>query len=1047
MQKLYPGNTGASFDEKLFAHPTAAYRGTPFWSWNSQLKIDQLLRQIEQFKTMGMGGFHMHPRTGMTTAYLGEDYFKAVNACVEKARQMDMLAWLYDEDRWPSGFAGGLVTKTERYRARYLMFTASRYGAGKGAAHEGSNAVASRNEGGRLLACYEVQLAGGDLAHYRRIDPDAAAAPDHTKWWTYLEVQQPSAWYNNLTYVDTLNPRAIERFVEVTHEAYARHLSKDFGGVVPAIFTDEPQFTRKQSLQCATDAKDVCLPFTDDLFDTYQSAYGERLEEFLPELIWNLPGGRASRARYRYHDHVAERFAAAFADTCGRWCQKNGIAFTGHLMEEATLQSQTAALGEAMRSYRAFHIPGIDMLCDNREYNTAKQAQSACHQYGREAVLSELYGVTNWNYDFCGHFSQGNWQAALGVTVRVHHLMWQSMAGESKRDYPASMGYQSPWWQEYPFVEDYFARVNTLLTRGKPVVRIGVIHPVESYWLAFGPADQSKAERETRESNFSRVTDLLLFALLDFDFISESLLPSQSEAKQDATFHVGCMDYDAVVVPAMRTIRSTTLERLETFATAGGTVIFAGEIPSLVDAEPSDRPARLAARCQQVELTEAALLPALEPFRELSSRGNLLYQMRQDGANRHLFICDTRRAQGIDGIRSHSWGETNLRLRGEWAVMFRDAFSGKSEPWAADYADGWTLVRANIPAAGGLLLTLSPGRQTAGTRADLRSWIETSRLDDPVAVSLSEPNVLLLDQAEWRLVGDEHWQPAEEILRLDNLVRARLALPVRTGHICQPWADTAPSPVLAEVEMRFTVRSEVPVPGAHLAAELPPGSTMRVGEQSVPLLPDGWWTDEAIETYPLPTLPAGTHELVLRIPFKRLPGLEWCYLLGNFGVRVAGKRARIIAPVRQLSFGDWTTQGLPFYGGNVTYHCKLQAAGDHETAIDVFNFRAPLVVAYLDGVKQSPIALPPYRLNLGRLKPGPHDLDLTVFGNRINCFGQVHLRDPNYTWFGPASWRSSGNAWAYEYQLKPSGILQAPVLRRPEIQAACSSPLRAGTMQ
>jgi hypothetical protein len=59
-------------------------------------------------------------------------------------------------------------------------------------------------------------------------------------------------------------------------------------------------------------------------------------------------------------------------------------------------------------------------------------------------MLSELYGVTNWDYDFRGHKSQGDWQACLGVTVRVPHLAWQTMKGEGKRDYPASIFYQSP---------------------------------------------------------------------------------------------------------------------------------------------------------------------------------------------------------------------------------------------------------------------------------------------------------------------------------------------------------------------------------------------------------------------------------------------------------------------------------------------------------------------------------------------------------------------------------------------------------------------------
>ena len=178
-------------------------------------------------------------------------------------------------------------------------------------------------------------------------------------------------------------------------------------------------------------------------------------------------------------------------------------------MSEPTLGSQTAALGDAMRSYSGFDLPGIDMLCDAREYSTAKQAQSAAHQFGRKGVLSELYGVTNWNFDFRGHKLQGDWQAALGVTVRVPHLSWVSMEGEAKRDYPASINYQAPWYKEYPLIEDHFARVNTAMTRGTPLVHVGVIHPIESFWLHWDIGANSG--REQMDNNFKDVTEWLLF--------------------------------------------------------------------------------------------------------------------------------------------------------------------------------------------------------------------------------------------------------------------------------------------------------------------------------------------------------------------------------------------------------------------------------------------------------------------------------------------------------------------------------------------------------
>ena len=107
---LYKKNSAPSLTEELFRNPTCEYRGTPFWAWNSDLKAEELCRQIAIFKKMGLGGFHMHVRTGMSTNYLSDEFMALIKCCCEKADKEHMLAWLYDEDRWPSGAAGGLVT-------------------------------------------------------------------------------------------------------------------------------------------------------------------------------------------------------------------------------------------------------------------------------------------------------------------------------------------------------------------------------------------------------------------------------------------------------------------------------------------------------------------------------------------------------------------------------------------------------------------------------------------------------------------------------------------------------------------------------------------------------------------------------------------------------------------------------------------------------------------------------------------------------------------------------------------------------------------------
>jgi len=135
------------------------------------------------------------------------------------------------------------------------------------------------------------------------------------------------------------------------------------------------------------------------------------------------------------------------------------------------------------------------------------------------------------------------------------------MAGEAKRDYPAVIGYESPWYKEYKYVEDYFSRVGTSMTCGRALTRVGVIHPIESYWLCFGPTETSGSEQQFRDQAFEDLTSWLMHGLMDFNFISESLFPNQTSLtsiSRDTPLKVGECEYDVVIVPNLKTIRSST---------------------------------------------------------------------------------------------------------------------------------------------------------------------------------------------------------------------------------------------------------------------------------------------------------------------------------------------------------------------------------------------------------------------------------------------------------------------------------------------------------
>ncbi len=1064
---LYKKRNEKSLSNELFKDPTSEFRGAPFWAWNTKLDDETLLEQIDIFKEMGIGGFHMHVRTGMETTYLNDEFMHFVKLCNEKAKKEDMLCWLYDEDRWPSGAAGGYVTKNHRHRQKAFHLEATDPRGGEYFAKDFDEYLRlTENNGkctGYFISRYGVKLdENGFLVDYKKLDETESY--DGDIWYGYMYIGRTSGWYNGQSYIDTLSKEAVEEFVRVTYDAYYKAVGEDFGKSIPAIFTDEPQVPFRRSLPDSRSKNLVAVPFTDDFEETYKSTYNESILEKIPELFWEKENNGCIRTRYRYVDHMCERFVCAFVDTIGLWCEKHNIAFTGHMMNEPTLNSQTSSLGEAMRCYRNFQLPGMDLLCDRLEYSTAKQVQSAVHQYGREGMLSELYGVTGWDFPFRGHKRQGDWQAALGVTIRVHHLTWVSMKGDAKHDYPASIGYQSPWYKEYKYIEDHFARVNTALTRGTPNVRVGVIHPIESFWLYTGPNDKTALKRGYLDDQFSKLTYTMCESGVDFDFISESLLPELCE-KGSNPIKVGKMEYDCIVVPVMDTMRATTLERLEAFVKNGGTVINLGEAPVYLDAVKSDKPKRASEKWVNIEIDYNGLVYELEKFRFLTVENinsgtrtrNIIHQLRDDGEDKWLFICHGEDKNTEGGyVLAHSSENIRIAINGRYDVTEYNTLTGEIYAPAYEVKGGKTYVEYTMFADDSYLLKLTPCTEDkrASGNAPHRAMpmgVKDVALKNPadksfialpdnkyiyaadtVDYTLDEPNAILLDMAQYAFDGEEYTEKFEDSARIGDLGRARFYEKHQMQTQVQPWVPV-PEELKQDkghtVKRRFVFTAEIDLKNTCLALEEAENATIWINGSKIEKVIDGWYVDKCIKKVKLPEIKKGEVVIEVEIPFTLRGRTEWCYVLGDFGVRVAGKHVTAVERAKKLVFGDMTQQTLPFYTGNVTYHTSYVEPANTTRTLQIPDLGGALARVKVDGKDMGVIAISPFCISLGEMSKGNHEIDITLFGTRFNGFGPVHNNDKKYTYWGPNSWRTYDSPmWSDAYRLRPTGILTNPTI-------------------
>ena len=571
---------------KNFRAPGAEFRGAPFWAWNAKLDKEELIRQIRIFKEMGLGGFFMHSRVGLATPYLSEEWFDCVRTCVAEAKKQGLLAYLYDEDRWPSGSAGGIVTRDDRYKSRWC---AAEFYPDAKAAEEAAD--------GETVAWYSARVSGSFAGNDLRVKfprrlaspADFRPSPGRKLLRFAVRLMENADWYNGQTYLDTLNPDAVRKFVDVTHEAYFREIGAEFGKTVPAIFTDEPMFPCPRSITA------VVLPWTERLPEGFQAVCGKDIRDCLPEMFF-VSVRRRSEYRLKYVELVTEMFCQSFAKTIGDWCGGHELRLTGHVMSEDTLR-QSLIVGSAMRFYEYMQMPGIDILTERwRIFNTVKQCTSVAHQFGRKRRLSETYGCTGWDFPFAGHKALGDWQYALGINFRCLHLSWYSAEGEAKRDYPASISYQSPWYGKYRVVEDYFARLGAVMTEGEEVCELLVIHPIESAWMSVDPAWMGTRSFRNENLRYARLTDTLLAQKLDFDFGDEEILARYGSVR-DGKIKVKRASYRAVLIPPLITIRSTTLELLRRFAARGGTVVYLGTPPRYLDGRRSELPKSKSSFC------------------------------------------------------------------------------------------------------------------------------------------------------------------------------------------------------------------------------------------------------------------------------------------------------------------------------------------------------------------------------------------------------------------------------------------------------------------
>jgi hypothetical protein len=1009
-----PGPATAAEVRARFQDPAAEYRSMPLWVWNDAMEPARMAEQLAQFKRQGIGGVFVHPRPGLMTEYLGTDWFRFWTYAMNEGKRLGLLVNIYDENSYPSGFAGGHVpSRAPDTAAQYVQA-------------EESRGIVRR---GVTVAFFAVKKdASGRVVEARRVERPQEVPQGQAVIAFRLRRASGNPWTGEFPYVDLTNPRTTPVFLDTTYEAYKKHVGAEFGQTVRWAFTDEPLI----STAGAYDSAALALPLSYNTLAEFQKRNGYDLAGEIASLFWDV--GDYRKVRFDYWQTLHDLWKENFMRPMFLWCDRNNLQFTGHWMEHEWPFPWITPADANLYAYE--HAPGIDMLEGSNIRRTGKdphmlftirQVASVSHQLGRRAFC-EAYGVAGWDSTFEHYKRFGDWLMVNGVNFIDQHLAFSTIRGARKRDHPQSFSDVSAWWPYYRLHADHLARVSFLSTRSEARNRVLLLQQTTSGFLRARRGAATPELTAMREANAS-LNQLLADRQVDFDLGDEYMI-EWFGAQQGKRFAIAKAAYDLLVWPEhMDNVRSQTIPHLERYLAAGGEILALSEPARYVNGRPDDALARLASRyaSQWVrvngqEALAAAIRGRLKPrirFETDPPSGVGSFDRYLAGGERVLFFANT----GLQQVKSR------VAVEGG-SLESLDTVTGKISP-AVYSSEGGTL-RFDVemePAGSRLYLVGKAAGKPAAPAAPSYTPIEAGGWK----ATPDAPNVLVLDYCDlavgaetfrdvntWRANWTLWQRHGFERPAWDNAVQFRTAVFDR-NHFAKDSGFNA--------TFRFDVADAAALHGLELAIESPELYRVTVNGKPVTFAAGKRWLDPHLRTAPIGAA-ARTGENVVVIsgrPFHVKMELENVYLRGAFSVQPVAKGFRIAAPAK-LDFGSWGAQGYPFYGDAVTYETGVVVpVGAKALRVALKEWEGSVAVVLLDGKVVGRIGWKPWEAEFPATA-GKHVLQVRIVSTPRNVMGPFHNPTKPRMRAWPAAWADfpSQQPAGAAYDLLGYGLMAAP---------------------
>lgn len=962
---------------KEFVNPAKEYKPAPLYVWNTRITPNLLDCTMNELHEQGFGGVFVHPRPGLKTEYLSDEWFSLFRQTLDKGKELDMNVWIYDENTFPSGFAGGHVNAEmpESY-------------------NQGGSIVLYRHERlpekiDNLYLCLK-EVNGNFVDITGQLDSERG---EQGQYYVYVKSFEPrAAWHGGYSYVDLLHPGVTQKFLEITGKGYERIASEEFGKNLPGWFTDEPHVGPSGG----------GIRWTSDLFEVFQKRWGYDLKICLPSLSLDI--GPWKRVRHDYYQTLLELFIDRWAKPCYGYCEERGLQFTGHYWEHAWPEIVYGPDNMAMYAWQ--HMPGIDMLMNQfnetepqaqfGNIRSVKEVRSIANQLGRKRILCETYGASGWEETFQDFKRLGDWQAALGVNFMNQHLSHLSLAGDRKYDCPPSFSSHSAWWPYYKELNKHFSRLSVAMSMGEQMNDILVIEPTTTIWFYY-VTWASRPELWKIGRNFQHFVTTIEKAQSEYDLGSEQVIQDHGFVC-DGRFGVGQRVYSTVIIPPLtENLNKGTFELLKEFAEQGGKIV-AFASPKLIDGRENANATRFftehPAIVHETELSPEVLVTHFhsQAFHlEHMNGGNLFHQRREFKDGQLLLLVNSSLEEASVGA---------VRMRGTNAVEL-NTFTGDITDYPErNIAQDSLIIDFNLSPGGSLLLYLFDKREREFPRSHCHSLEKENQVvaTTPLTVRPVQPNVLVIDFCDLKLRNGNYQNM--HIYEADQLVYRHYGFP--EGN---PWgaAIQYKDNIVARDTMthegfsatyHFIVDDYLDCSTLKAVIERSELYTITLNGENISGQSEEWWIDPEFHVLPIGDyIRCGENSLILSIkPMKLDAELAPIYILGNFSLHSDSHGWKIVPPKTVMELGSWKNQGWPFYAHEMIYEQTFAISNPVSYyEIQLGRWSGTVAEVIVNGEPAGIIGFQPYTLDVSKwIHSGDNRIQVKVVGSNKNLFGPFH---------------------------------------------------------